>query len=82
MIFLKSYFIFLLTTEKVEEDVTAACDWAFCGAVVVGSSQSHLVTCSDSSATACAFVLMASSTPFTMFESSVLIDLFFQRGGA
>lgn len=66
----KKYKKIKLTTGKAE--ATPVCDWVFCEAV--GMSQSHLVTGSETSA-ACAFVLMASSTPFTMFESSVFLDL-------
>lgn len=59
----------ILTTGKVE--VTPTCDWEFCEAV--GILHSHLDTCSESS-TVCTFET-ASSTPFTMFESSVFTDL-------
>lgn len=60
---------YALTTGKVE--VTPTCDWEFCEAV--GILHSHLDTCSESS-TVCAFDT-ASSTPFTMFDSSVFTDL-------
>lgn len=78
-------FLFLkLTTGKVEATVVTAvmaamaavtptCVEVFCEGAVV-ASHSHLLTVSDSSAV-CAFVLTASSIPFTMFESSVFIDL-------
>lgn len=59
----------VLTTGKVED--TPTCDWEFCEAAE--ELHSHLDTCSESS-TVCAFVT-ASSTPFTMFESSVFTDL-------